>query len=82
MRKDSTLGRTRLEEGHDSRKESTLAHSKKVSAIPTDSQIWFMNIFNNPHYNPLTDRLSHPRFSPFSQPIPDTIGPRITFLSQ
>ena len=52
-------------------------------SIPTDSQIWFNDIFNNPQPNNLNNRSQDPTgILPFSQPLPDNIGPRFNTFSQ
>ena len=51
--------------------------------IPTDSQIWFKDIFNNPlNANSLNNAPLPIDILPFSQPLPDNLGPRLTFFSQ
>ena len=52
-------------------------------SIPTDSQEWFNNILDNPHFDTLTTSSAVPSgIVPFSQPNPTTIGPRFNTFSQ
>ena len=51
--------------------------------IPAESQLWFNNIFNNPLNNIIPGRqANHTEQTPFSQPHPEVLGPRINFFSQ
>ena len=52
-------------------------------SIQTDSQEWFNNILDNPHFDTLTTSSAVPSgIVPFSQPNPTAIGPRFNTFSQ
>ena len=52
-------------------------------SIPTDSQLWFNDILDNPQTNTLTTSSeTHPGITPFSQPVNIALGPRFNTFSQ
>ena len=52
-------------------------------SIPTDSQLWFNDILDNPQTNTLTiSSMASPGITPFSQPVNVAIGPRFNTFSQ